>query len=174
MKYAQTSGLAQARARKRRRSVVVLIVVALLVIAGTAYAAAYTSGMIPGSRPAQLPASCSPTTVTPPNSTFSVNVYNASTGQGKAKDTAKSLVSRQFSIAVISNDPYGMKITGVGQIRFGPKGVQNAKKWLQPLLPNATLLQDGRDDDSVDVVVGDAFPTLTVVKQPTPTTPAGC
>ncbi|GAB3587553.1 LytR C-terminal domain-containing protein [Calidifontibacter terrae] len=174
MKYAQPNGLAQARARKRRRSIIVMVVVALLVIAGAAYAAAYAGGLIPGSRPAPLPASCSPTTTIPPNSGFPVNVYNASTGQGKAKETAKALKSRQFSVSVVSNDPYSMKLTGVGQIRFGPRGVANAKKWIQPLFPNATLLQDGRDDASVDVVTGDQFPTLSEVTQPTVTTPAGC
>ncbi len=174
MKYAQPNGLAQARARKRRRSIIVLIVVAVMVIAGTAYAAAYAGGLIPGSRPPELPASCSPTTTVPPNSGFTVNVYNASAGQGKAKAAAKALKSRHFSIAVVSNDPYAMKLTDVGQIRFGPRGKANAEKWVKPLLPNATLLQDGRDDDSVDVVVGDQFPTLTEIPEVTPTTPAGC
>lgn len=174
MKYAQMNGRAQARARKRRRSIIVLVVVALVVAAGTAYAAAYASGMLPGSAPKKLPASCSPSSVAAPNSGFRVNVYNASTGQGRAKETAKALKSREFSVAVISNDPYAMKLTGVGQIRFGPRGAANAKKWLQPLFANAGLLQDGRDDDSVDVVVGDQFPALAEATRTTTAAPAGC
>lgn len=174
MKYAQSTGLTHARGRRRRRSFIILIAVAVAVVLGSAYAAAYTTGLLPGSRPTALPASCSPTTTVHPNSTFVLNVYNASTSQGKAKDVARALKAQHFTTGVVSNDPYGLTITSVGQIRFGPKGAELAKQYVQPLVPSAQLAPDGRDDTSVDLVLGDAFPTIP---SPSPTSaikPAGC
>ncbi|MBC9956501.1 LytR C-terminal domain-containing protein [Yimella sp. cx-51] len=174
MKYAQTTGLSHARKRKRRRSLIVLVIVSLAVVVGTAYAAAYTSGLIPGSRPPQKPASCSPTKIIYPNAGFTVNVYNASRNQGKAKEVARALKSHHFSMAVVSNDPYAMKLTDVGQVRYGPKGAAKAKQFVVPLIPGVQELADGRDDDSVDVVLGDQFPDIAVLPSPTSSTPPGC
>ncbi|GAA3678573.1 LytR cell envelope-related transcriptional attenuator [Yimella lutea] len=174
MKYAQSTGRSHARDRKRRRSLMVLIGVGLAVVLGSAYAAAYTTGMIPGSRPPQKPASCSPTKVVHANAGFVLNVYNASSGQGKAKETAKALKAHHFTVGVVSNDPYQMKLKTVGQIRFGPKGAAKAKQFVQPLVPGAQSMTDGRDDDSIDVVLGDAFPTINTPAPTTSTTPPGC
>lgn len=174
MKYAQSTGRSHARDRKRRRSMMVLSGVGLAVVLGSAYAAAYTTGVLPGSRPPQKPASCTPTSTTYPNQGFTVNIYNASSGQGKAKEVARAFRANHFSVGVISNDPYEMKLTGVGQIRFGPDGAAKAKQFVQPLVPGAELMTDGREGDSVDVVLGDAFPNVSTPAPVSSTTPPGC
>ena len=153
---------------------IVLIVVAVAVALGSVYAAAYFTGALPGSRPPEKPASCTPTTTTYASEQFVLNVYNASSGQGKAKETARALKANHFNVGVISNDPYKMKLTSVGQIRFWPKGEQNAKQYVQKLVPDAQLMADGRDDDSVDVVLGDAFPEIPSPSATPSTTPPGC
>ncbi len=153
---------------------IVLVVVAVAVLLGSSYAAAYFTGALPGSRPPAKPASCTPTTTTYASEKFVLNVYNASSGQGKAKETARALKANHFQVGVISNDPYKMKLTSVGQIRFGPKGADNARRYVQPLVPNAQLMADGRDDASVDLVLGDAFPELPSPTPTTVTTPPGC
>ena len=107
---------------------------------GSVYAAAYFTGALPGSSPPDKPASCTPTTTTYASEQFVLNVYNASSGQGKAKETARALKANHFNVGVISNDPYKMKLTSVGQIRFGPKGEQNAKQYVQKLVPDAQLM----------------------------------
>lgn len=174
MKYANSTGREHARRRKQKRSNIVLGVVGAVVVLGGGYAVGYASGVVPGSRPPEKPASCTPSEPNHPNSGFTVNVYNASKGQGRAKSVAGALKSKHFDVAVVSNDPYAMKLSDAGQLRFGPKGEALAKKYLQPLFPNAEFMKDGRDDSSVDVVLGDQSPAVQSDPPVEVTTPPGC
>ncbi|NHN56774.1 LytR C-terminal domain-containing protein [Calidifontibacter sp. DB0510] len=174
MKYAQETGLSHARKRRQRRSITILIIVAVLVGGGFGYAVAYTAGLVPGSALPTVPASCKVTPTKSPQAAAVLNVYNAAKAQGRAGETGRALSSRGFQVGVVSNDPYKMKLTGFGQIRFGPKGAAFAKQYVQPLASQATLMQDGRDDTSVDLVLGDQFaPIPSMSPTPSPTIP-GC
>lgn len=148
----------------------------ILVGVGVTYAAAYVAGVAPGSQPDPPPASCVATSVPPPpQSVFTLNVYNATTDQGVAKRTAAALRSRDFSVGTVSNDPYGEKLSDVGEIRFGAAGAADAKRYVLTLFPGATLQQDGRTGTSVDIVLGSAAPEVTEgTPTPTPTLPADC
>jgi len=170
--YVREDGLAHARRRKKRRSIIVLIIAVLLVFGAFAYALGYinTSGE---STPAAS-SSCAVTSTAPPQSIFILNVYNASSDSGVANRTATAMQSRGFNIGAISNDPYKESIDGVGQIRFGPKGKKNATEYVKKYLPGGKLVQDGRTDDSVDLVLGENAPVIKSVPPTTVAPPPGC
>lgn len=167
------SGLERARRRRRRRSVTVLVVATLMVLGGFAYALAYWNGMVGGSSTEASP-TCTPApTTTPPESRFTVNVYNSSKRSGEADKFSDALKSRDFTVGAVGNDPYKKKLSGVGEIRFGPAGRAYAERFLQPLLPGATMAQDGRTGTNVDVAIGEQFPTVPT-RSATPTPSASC
>lgn len=136
----------------------ILALCALLVVGAAVFAATFMS------KPAKPKAgACANPSASarPAQSRFSVNVYNGGGPKGAAGDAAEALRSHDFSVGAVNNDPYRKKITNAGEIRFGPQGAENAKKYVAPQVPGATLVQDGRDGTSVDVVVGPEFPTLS-------------
>lgn len=136
----------------------ILTLCALLVVGAVVFAAVFMS------KPAKpKPGECPNGTVSTaaaPQSTFTVNVYNGGGQKGAAGDVADALRTYDFKVGAVENDPYKKKITDVGEIRFGPQGAENAKKYVAQRVPGARLVQDGRDGGSVDVVVGPQFPTL--------------
>lgn len=162
----QTGGREYARRRRQRRAQLIIAVLAAVVLGGFLYASAYAAGWLPGSAFPNAGPSCTVTVTRPPQSRVTVNVYNASTNQGQAADIWRALKSRDFQVGAVSNDPYREKLTGVGQIRVGPQGEQFARTYVMPLVPGAQLIVDGRDDTSVDVVLGDKFPHLERLTPP--------
>jgi len=132
------------------------------------------------------PGNCTVVNVTPAEflpraSQVTVNVYNSTGRVGLAGDTAKLLGVRGFKIGAVENDPLGVPIEGVGEIRYGPKG-EPAARLLAYHLPGATLVDDSRKGKKVDVSLGRQFVDLTndaeVVAQlaePSPSpSPEGC
>lgn len=171
-----TTGRERARQRRERRALALILTALIVVGVGVTYAAAYVAGIAPGSKPDPPPASCVAAQPPPPaQSVFTLNVYNATKDQGVAKRTAAALRSRDFTVGAVSNDPYGEKLDGVGELRFGAEGASVAKQYVLPLFRGATLQQDGRTGTSVDVVLGGQAPTVTEgTPTPTPTLPADC
>ena len=149
-----SNGLLAARRRRRIRATVVLVIAAVLVITGLVYAVRNLNP--PQAAPTGAPTS-SCTTVALPQALAKLNIYNASDTSGSARDVATRFASGGFSIGSISNDPYKQKIDGVAQIRFGSTGEDFAKRYVLPRVPGATLLQDGRTDSTVDLVLGSQF-----------------
>ena len=107
------------------------------------------------------PEPCITTTVIPgadlpkPN-TVTTNVYNATDRAGLAAATADELKGRGFLIGTIANDPKAKTVTGVAEIRYGTKG-ELAAKLMSYYIPGATLVNDGRADNTIDTVLGAAF-----------------
>ena len=91
---------------------------------------------------------------------MTINVYNATNREGLAASVAKSLQKQGFKIATVGNDPLGMSIEGVGEIRRGQAGAAGAGLAAARLL-GATVVPDGRTDATVDLVLGYKFTTLT-------------
>ena len=50
-----------------------------------------------------------------------MNVYNSTKRAGLAGTTARELSRIGFRINKVENDPLGVSLRGVGEIRFGPK-----------------------------------------------------
>ena len=85
-----------------------------------------------------------------------VNVYNATYLKGLAASTAADLKNRGFVIKDVGNDPKKLPITGVAEIRYGPK-TQAAAELLQYYFPGAELINDGRRGKMIDIALGTGF-----------------
>lgn len=113
------------------------------------------------SSPSASPLPCVTVTVTPgaglpSTSQVTTNVYNATDRTGLAATTAEELQRRGFVIGTIDNDPLGKSVSGVAEIRHGPSG-KSAAELMAFYVPGAVLVDDGRDDATVDTVLGAAF-----------------
>lgn len=110
---------------------------------------------------------CAPATVTAPaRDSFALNVLNASESAGAASRVAKELPLRGFKVGAAANDTTLRKVSGAGQIRFGPQGLDQAVVVKQLLMPDATFIKDRRTDNSVDLVLGPSFTALPEPEQP--------
>ena len=107
-------------------------------------------------------ASAAPAELDP--STVTLRVYNASNQAGLAGEVATTLQSRGFVVQEVANDPAGIQVTGVGELRFGKLG-QEAADYLRLYLPGATDREDTRATDVVDVVLGPDFTALATEDQ---------
>lgn len=113
--------------------------------ADRAQAAACTSA-------AEAPPSLDPTTV-------ELRVLNATDTAGLAQTVAATLQSRGFVVSEIANDSSGREVTGVGELRHGPRG-NDAASYMTLFLPGAGDFVDTRADATVDVVIGPDFTEL--------------
>jgi hypothetical protein len=91
-----------------------------------------------------------------------VRVLNASGQGGQASDVAGSMRDLGFGQPNAANDPVyeGTRLDCQGQIRFG-RGGQAAAAAVWLVAPCVELYQDQRPDDTVDLVLGTGFKTLT-------------
>ncbi len=93
-----------------------------------------------------------------------VRVLNANGESGQAGAVAAQLAERGFRAAgadATGNDPiYAQNLDCHGQIRFGDTGRATARA-LSVAAPCMQLVSDGRDDATVDLVLGTIFGRLT-------------
>ena len=147
--------------------IVLLGVVGLLVVGAVIFAVvslvrnATSTG---ADEPDPTPTPCVTSTVTPAEvlpkpAKVKVNVYNATTTAGLASKTATALEDRGFRVGKVANDPVGRAITGVAEIRFGPKGAEEAQLLLL-YVPGSQLVELDRTGRQVDLAMGDAFAGL--------------
>jgi hypothetical protein len=104
-----------------------------------------------------------PGVVLPKPGTVKTNVFNATTRAGLARKTANELKARGFVIGTIANDPLGKALGTVGEIRYGPKGKDNALL-MRFYLPGAALTLDARTDATIDVVLGAKYVAVSPQK----------
>jgi LytR cell envelope-related transcriptional attenuator len=102
----------------------------------------------------------------PKASTVTVNVYNATARAGLARTTGAELATRQFNVANVANDPLKATIAGSAVVRYGPKGLAQARL-VAAQVPGATLLKDNRTDATVDLVIGNGFQAVATPAQVT-------
>ncbi len=110
------------------------------------------------------PSPCVTTIVTaaevlPKPAKVTLNVYNATATSGLASKTANELEDRGFPVGKVANDPVGRPIPGVAEIRYGPKGAQNAQLVLL-YVPGAELVELDRKGRNVDLAMGTGFTGL--------------
>lgn len=114
--------------------------------------------------PAAEPEPCETTLVAPaevlprPDSVV-VNVYNSTNRAGLAGTTAQELSLRGFRINKVENDPLGVSLRGVGEIRYGTNGADSARL-LQFYFPEAVLVEDDRGGPRVDISLGRGFEAI--------------
>ncbi|MCW2675748.1 MAG: uncharacterized protein JWR70_788 [Modestobacter sp.] len=108
-------------------------------------------------------AACTSASQAPPSletSTVTLRVFNASEKSGKAGEVAAQLQARGFAVEEVANDPHPeLRVTGVGELRFGP-GNQRTADFVRLFLPGATDRPDTRATSTVDVVIGPDFVQL--------------
>ncbi|MFI9150714.1 LytR C-terminal domain-containing protein [Streptomyces sp. NPDC053367] len=165
--------------RPRRRGRVVLAVVASLAVLGTAgWGTVQLIDVFSGSdgdttRAAGSTADCAPKASPSPSAAvaalpeprrITVNVFNATTRQGLAKQTADELKRRGFRIGDVGNAGarYDKKLQGIGLL-LGPASAKDTS--LAVLATQLTGAQQrtepGRKGATLDLIIGNRFRTLT-------------
>ncbi|MEU0965626.1 LytR C-terminal domain-containing protein [Streptomyces sp. NPDC005917] len=110
------------------------------------------------------PAAGASSAALPKPAQITVNVYNATTRTGLAKDTADELKKRGFKIGAVGNAPtkFDAKVKGAA-ILLGPASALHTS--LAVLATQLTApdqrTEAGRKGADVDLILGDAFRTLT-------------
>jgi hypothetical protein len=105
--------------------------------------------------------------VAPPTldpATLHLRVFNATDTSGLATTVAASFTERGFIVDEIANDPSDRTVTGVGELRYGPRGAE-AAKYVAVYVTGIGDFQDIRADGTVDVVIGPEFTTLASAEE---------
>lgn len=90
-----------------------------------------------------------------------INVYNATDTVGLAESVAQDFAGRQVQVQQKGNDPNGKPVEGVARLRYGPKAIGSSQVLQAFFLGKAESEYDPkREDDVVDVVIGDRFQQL--------------
>ncbi|NYG06672.1 hypothetical protein BJ986_001159 [Phycicoccus badiiscoriae] len=111
-----------------------------------------------------------PARLKPIPSEVKVNVYNTTYKTGLAKTVADAVAARGFKVKDVSNDPLRTMQLGPAVIRYGEEG-DLAAALLQEHVPGAQLVKDGRAGSGVDLVIGNAFTSLTPLADVPPLPP---
>jgi hypothetical protein len=90
---------------------------------------------------------------------INLRVFNATDTAGLAQTVATALQERGFVVDEVANDSSGREVTGVGELRHGPRGA-DAAEYVRLFIPGAGDYLDTRATAQVDVVVGPEFTTL--------------
>ena len=90
---------------------------------------------------------------------INLRVFNATDTAGLAQAVATALQERGFVIDEVANDSSGREVTGVGELRHGPRGADSAE-YVRLFVPGSGDYLDTRATAQVDVVVGPEFSTL--------------
>jgi hypothetical protein len=106
-------------------------------------------------------APCAPNSpgAAPAPASIRVNVYNATTRNGLAASVARQLRQLGYNVIDVDNDPLAKSIEAAGEVR-AHIDQQAAAGALAALLPGAAFVPDDRDNDTVDLVLGDGFKNL--------------
>jgi len=153
------------RARSGRRPLPPLIF--LLVLALAAVVRWWNGLRQDDVRQAHHAAACASAKAAPPSMNpkeLSIRVFNATDRAGEANRVAQALKDRGFTVAEVANDSSGRKVTGVGEVRHGPRG-KDAAAYLGAYLPGAGDYEDTRATAQVDLVIGPDYQKLATPEQ---------
>jgi hypothetical protein len=175
----EQSGRPPIRARSGRRPIppliflLVLVVGALLVWWNVLHADQAKQGA--------TSAACASAAKPPPKldpQTVHLRVLNATDRSGFAQEVATKLQQRGFLVDEVGNDSSGRTVSGVGEVRHGSRGDQQAA-YVALYVPSAQDYTDTRATAVVDVVIGPQFSDLATAEQVAaaltrPVKPSGC
>ncbi|WUT01281.1 LytR C-terminal domain-containing protein [Streptomyces sp. NBC_00708] len=182
--------------RPRRRSKVILASIASVVALGLAgwgtlqLIDVFTGGDKTASAADRTercasPKPSAPAKVLPKPAKITVNVYNATTRSGLAKEAADELKKRGFKIGEVGNATaaYDKKVPGTGLLLGAPAAVDGSFPVLGTQLPGAATKTDARKNAEVDLIIGKKFTAfskpqvaasaLTALAKPAPA-PSSC
>ncbi|MEU4110085.1 LytR C-terminal domain-containing protein [Streptomyces sp. NPDC048208] len=109
-------------------------------------------------------AKAAPVKALPKPGTITVNVYNATTRSGLAKQTADELKKRGFKIGDVGNadKQFDKKVKGTGMLIGPASALDSTLPVLSTQLTGAERRTDAaRKGAALDLVIGDGFKTLT-------------
>ncbi|RBY97872.1 LytR family transcriptional regulator [Blastococcus sp. TF02-8] len=156
----RTAARPTVRPRSGRRPLPPLI---FLVVLAVAAAAVWVMVMRQDSaREAEEAAACASAEEAPPSldpGTVSVRIFNATDQPGLAQSVSDALEQRGFTVGEVANDSSDREVQGVGEVRFGSRGRDQAR-FLSAFLPGIGRHQDTRATAEVDVVLGPDFTGL--------------
>jgi hypothetical protein len=122
------------------------------------------AGAGPTTSPSCTPRATGAHAALPAPATITVNVFNATTRTGLARDTSRELTRRGFKTGQIANDPLHKIIPVSAEIRYGPAGAQQAKV-VAAQVPRPRLVEDKRKNAVVDLVLGEGYTALSTPAQ---------
>ncbi len=97
-----------------------------------------------------------------------VSVFNTTPRPGLATSVGKDLQARGFKLDRAGNDPLGSFLPSeVALVRYGDKGEPAARR-VALSVKGAKLVLDGRNDSTVDLVLGNRFTALVPAASATP------
>ncbi|ANS79907.1 hypothetical protein SGUI_2511 [Serinicoccus hydrothermalis] len=160
MGYVRTAGMSTAARRARRRAAMVIVgllgVLALaLVIAMATMQGWFGLGGGEADQSEQTVAAPTPTLAA---EDVVVNVFNSTGRAGLAGRASDGLTARGFTVDGVDNAD--ASIEGPGQILHGPSGAEAAQLLADALPQEVELVQDEREDASVDLILGEAWEDL--------------
>lgn len=160
MGYVRTAGMSTAARRARRRAALViaglLSALALVLVLSMAYVQGWF-GMGGGDAEDASTTTAAPVPSLAPEDVV-VNVFNATSTVGLAGRTGDSLTDRGFTVDGVGNSD--VAVEAAAQIIHGPSGTEGAELLAEALGQDVTLVQDEREDATVDLVLGDAWEEL--------------
>ena len=98
-----------------------------------------------------------------PPTSVTVTVLNGTGRGGLAGDITEQLAERGFAVGDAGNTK---KASGAATVVYGPKGYLAARS-VQAHVPDAALQLDEREDETVDLLLGNGFSTLVEQKDAT-------
>lgn len=169
--YDVESDSRQRARRSRRRALTTFLVVLLVLLSAFWFAYSYFRGSESGAAltPAPTCRTPDPNALTPDQVT--VNVFNATNRAGLAAATSKAMADLGFVPGQVANDPEHKSIPGPAEVRHGPNGKAGAQLVMSVVGEGAVTVDDGRQDASVDLVLGDGFVKIGPLPAPTPNLP---
>ncbi|MFH9611567.1 LytR C-terminal domain-containing protein [Streptomyces sp. NPDC017448] len=113
--------------------------------------------------------SAAPAKALPKPASIKVNVYNATTRSGLAKDAAAELKKRGFTIGEVGNasKEYDKKVPGTGVLLGAPAAKNGNFTVLGAQLTGAVEKTDTRKTAEVDLILGTKFKAFTTPQQAT-------
>ena len=176
----RTAARPPVRPRSGRRPLPPLIF--LLVLALAAGAVWWTVVRQDRALQAEQDRACASAEAAPPSlepSSVLVRVFNATDSSGLAGQVAEELRARGLTVSEVANDSSQREVEGVGEIRFGARGRDQAR-YLSVYAPGVGEHQDVRATAEVDLVLGPEFEGLAPPEEveaaltPSEDAPTGC
>ena len=88
-----------------------------------------------------------------------IRVYNATATEGLATRVGAELARRGLKVTDVGNDPLSRPVEGIGQIRYGMQG-SNQATFVAANFPGLVFVLDSRTNSVVDVVLGPEFSAM--------------
>ncbi|MFG1951285.1 LytR C-terminal domain-containing protein [Micromonospora sp. NPDC048830] len=137
-------------------AVVALVFVVVAVVRDTQSVAGQAAGCPEGAPPADL--------TLRQYKDVKINIYNATDQVGLAASVADDFRNRKFQVKKTGTER--KQVDDIAILRYGPKGVGSAHLLRAFFLDNATpVYEEGRKDDTVDVVLGNGFQQLATTTE---------